>query len=949
MRTLPIFLLLFAGCAGANRESADPSAPSDWARETLRTLSTEEKVGQLIYAKSEGGFVNDGDTAYRALAEAARRGRIGGVVFFRGDPFETAAIGNRLQELSELPLLMASDYEWGANMRVSGATRFPRAMAIGAGGTEADMEFQAEVTAREAKALGIHLLLNPVLDLNTNPRNAVINTRSFGEDAERAGALGVAFIRRAQALGVLTAVKHFPGHGATAVDSHIGLPVIQASRERLEAVELVPFRAAVDAGVAAVMPAHIAVPALGGSEDRPATVTKAILQDVLRGDLGFRGLVVSDALDMGGARQGAWDGEVAVEAIRAGVDLLLVPPDPLVTYKALLRAVERGSISIERLDTSVARVLEAKERLGLHRRRTVDLDALPLRLGDTAARDRVRAIADRTVTLIQDEEALLPFDSRAPPDILLVDALERRDRTTDSDVFADELRRRARRLRRARWSPDREGFRANPGEIVVVATYARTRSFMGRGEIPENLVQAVRDERSKGRPVVVASLGNPYVLSELPEASVLIATYDEAAASQEALARTLFGEVPFQGKLPVTLSERYPLGHGIPLDAERMKLDYVTRPEDVGMSAQALRNASKLLRDAIQSGAAPGAVVLVARRGRIVLEEAIGRMSYADDAAAVKTDTIYDLASLTKVIVTTTLSMMLHERGDLDLDAPVKSYIPQFQGGPKDTVLVKDLLAHSGGLLAWTELYEEFEGESPDDARVGYIASICQRPLEHPPRSKMVYTDLGILLLGEILERVTGKRLDVLAKEELFDPLGMTDVYFSPDPSLLSRIAPTERDPWRGRVVHGEVHDENAYGLGGVAPHAGLFATAPALAPFVQMLLNGGAYGGHRLLNGKTIELFTEPSNLVPGSSRALGWDTPSEPSSSGAYFSTESFGHTGFTGTSIWVDPEHELFVILLSNRVHPTRENRQIYDLRPVFHDAVMKSIVDVDVQPR
>ncbi len=849
---------------------------------------------------------------------------------------------------------MASDYEWGPAMRVEGASRFPVAMAMGAGASEDDIEFQAEVTAREARALGIHLLLNPVLDLNTNPANTVINTRSFGEDPEQAARLGAAYIQRAQELGVLTTAKHFPGHGATAVDSHLSMPVVRSDRERLRNVELVPFAAAVDAGVAAVMTAHIAVPALGGPADKPVTISKEVLQGALRGELGFKGLIVSDALDMGGARAGAWDGEVAVAAVEAGVDMLLVPPDPLVTYESVLRGVRRGELSEARIGDAVRRILQAKARLDLHRKRTVDLMAVQRTVNPPSARERIDAIASKTLTLVRNDNEIVPLSSAEPPDVLLVDYLFARDRASDPDVLAEELQKRARRVRRVRLTPrtvDTMAERIVPeqGEVVVVASYAQKRSLLGPGERAGALTEALAELARRGTRVIFVSLGTPYALSELSGAAALIATYDFAPASQRALARALFGEVPINGRLPVRLSEGYPQGHGLRADAHAMKLEQQENPEEVGMSKRGLNDAVDRVRKAIEDGATPGAVVLVARRGEIVVEEALGRLSYDEDAERVRRDTMYDLASLTKVIVTTTLSMILYEREQLDLESPVTAYIPEFTGGEKDTVLVKDLLAHSGGLLWWTELYKKFEGKTPEESRAGYIETICEMPLDYTPRSKTSYSDLGVLLLGEILERITGKPLDVLAQEELFEPLGMDETLFQPPASLSSRIAPTERDEWRGRVVHGEVHDENAYGLGGLAPHAGLFSTARSLAPFVQMILNGGAYNGHRLVNGATIELFTTRAELVPDSSRALGWDTPSGRSSSGKYFSGESFGHTGFTGTSIWIDPKRELFAILLTNRVHPTRENRKLYEVRPLFHDAVMQAITDVEIGPR
>jgi beta-N-acetylhexosaminidase len=397
-------------------------------------------------------FLNE-EPAVRDLLDAAREGRIGGVVFFKGDPFATAALANRLQEESRLPLLMASDYEWGPAMRVEGASRFPRAMAMGAFADESDLEREAEITAREARAIGIHLLLNPVLDVNTNKENAVIDTRSIGDSPERAGQLGAAYIRRAQSVGVLATAKHFPGHGATDVDSHVALPVLRHDRERLERESLAPFRAAVEAGVAAVMPAHLAVPALDGREDRPATLSPEILEGVLRGEMGFSGLIVSDALEMRGARESAWDGEVAVEALKAGVDLLLVPPDALVTHRAVLRAVHRGELSEERLDRSVVRVLDAKERLSLHRRRSVDLADLPRRLASPVSRARVDEMAGRALTLVRNERNLVPFRSEAPPSIVLVDFLPESDREAEPDVLLEELRLRSGGVRRIEGTP----------------------------------------------------------------------------------------------------------------------------------------------------------------------------------------------------------------------------------------------------------------------------------------------------------------------------------------------------------------------------------------------------------------------------------------------------------------------------------------------------------------
>lgn len=373
-------------------------------------------------------------------------------------------------------------------------------------------------------------------------------------------------------------------------------------------------------------------------------------------------------------------------------------------------------------------------------------------------------------------------------------------------------------------------------------------------------------------------------------------------------------------------------------------------PDTAGFDAVRLERAADLLEEAVAAGVTPGGVLLVARRGRIVLEQTAGRLTYEDDARAVTPSTIYDLASLTKVIATTTLMMRRVESGALDLDGTAASFLPELEGSPVGGATLRDLLAHSSGLPCCSELFRELgEGLDRDEARARYLEHIAATELEVGPRERAIYSDLGVLLLGEILERHSGRGFAELVQDEILGPLGLADTGYLPADSLRKRIAPTEFDSWRGRLPHGEVHDENTHALGGIAPHAGLFGTARNVAAFAQTMLNGGAYGGLRLADDDTVALFTRRADLVPGSSRALGWDTPSDPSSAGRYFSARSYGHTGFTGTSLWIDPELELIVVLLTNRVHPTRENIAIRRLRPAIHDAVVLAIEDTTVEPR
>ena len=939
--------------------------PRETAHRVLAGLTLEEKVGQVLMPRAPAEFRHVADPERRELLEMAKAGRLGGVVVFAGSPEGTREITTALQGAAPLPVLVAADYEWGTPMRTAGGVRFPPAMQAAASPDPAALERQGRIVAREARAVGVHLVLAPVLDVLRSASSAVIGTRSFGADPDLVAELGVAFLRGVEAGGALATAKHFPGHGGTAADSHHRLARVPADREHLEAVDLAPFRAAVDAGVSAVMPGHLAVPALDGRDDRPAVLSPEILEGVLRSEMGFAGLVVSDALEMEGARAGRFDGEVAALALGAGVDVILVPRDPVVAHGALVRAVRAGRLDEGRLDEAVRQVLEAKARLGLFEDRGPP-EPLAEAFGDPVAREFAESLFARGLTLVRDPEELLPWSTRitgrspgpsaSTPDLLLVEVHQEGPYEPDRRFFRGALRRRG--ALRSRIATTRHGALpvarfardADRVDAVVVADFRRNGL-----EMPEELLNAVTPFAEK---LVLVSFGNPHgALGAPPEAAILLA-WDGARANQEAAAAALFGESALEGRLPIPL-EGEPAGAGVSKPAERQRLRPVG-PGEVGMSPEGVENIRAVIEDAIAAGVTPGASALVVQRGRVLLQEGFGRLTYDEAAPAVTPETVYDLASLTKVVGTTTLVMMLVEEGSLDIALPVSAYLPEFldqapseeERNRRTGVAVTDLLAHSSGLPAWIQFYLEFDPEARglplDEARRMVFNRIMGAASDYEPRTDTVYSDNGILLLGEIIERVSGKRLDVLVQERLFGPLGMTNTRYRPPPAWLERIAPTEDNPWRGRLVRGQVHDENTVVLGEVAAHAGLFSTTGDLGVFLQMLLNGGSMQGERLLRADTIARFTRRAGLAPGSSRALGWDTPSRtssggPSSAGDRFSSSSFGHTGFTGTSIWVDPERELFAVLLTNRVHPTRENDGIFRLRPAFHDAVVAALGD------
>ncbi len=916
-----------------------PAGRASWARETLAHLSLAEKIAQMIGVRAYGLYRHTETPEAQELKRLVSVLGVGSLCVFESEVESLPRLLNDLQGLARLPLLVSADMERGMSFRIRrGVVPLPYAMAFGATGSPEDARFMGEVAAREGRALGVHWALAPVADVNNNPANPVINIRSFGEDPGRAADLVAAFVRGAREGGLLTTVKHFPGHGDTAVDSHLELASLSADRARLDAVELLPFRRAIAAGVDAVMLGHIAVPALDAS-GAPATLSP-VLTRLLRQELGFGGLVVTDALDMAGA-QAAWTGDAAKRAVLAGADMILLPPDPEVVIATLVRAVKQGEIAESRIDESVLRILEAKERLGLDRERRVEARALAGSVGRPADVQRAAAVARRALTVVKNEGDLLPLKAEEPLSILhLVLSSDARNEAIQGIPEAELA---ARRIVTETLSLGPEVSEATTSRIVaraqdftqvLASCFVRVGAYRGNADMAESHVRLIEALLAAGRPVIVVSYGSPYLLKQVPAVPAYLATYGWADPSQRSAISALFGEHPVSGTLPVTLPGLFALGHGLKIPRREMTLRRAS-PEEVGFRPDGLAQADQVVEKAVGEKAFPGAVLAVGRNSALVHLKAFGRESYEPTAPQVVPDTIYDLASLTKVVVTTTLAMVLVDQGKLDIDKPVSAFIAGFRGGAKDRVTVAQLLTHSAGLKWWAPLHLELAGKD------AYLERIVAMDLDYEPGSKSVYSDLGVILLGEILERVAGESLEAFAKRRLFAPLGMRDTGYRPPPALLPRIVPTEQDDkWRKRLLRGEVHDENAFALGGVAPHAGLFGSAPDLARFAQLLLNGGIYDHQRLLSRATVERFTRRAG-VPGSSRALGWDTPSEGSSAGTLLSARSFGHTGFTGTSMWMDPERRLFVILLSNRVHPTRENNAIREVRRAVADAVVRGL--------
>lgn len=915
----------------AFRPSFTAPLPDDarrWIDQTLAGLSLRERVGQMVTVWALGDYTSTTDPAYVELRRWIEEDKVGGVIMSLGSPIEVAAKVNDFQRMAKIPLLISSDIEPGLGRLEGGvfapntygggsATILPNNMAIGATGNEANAFEAGRITGHEAQAIGIHIAFAPVVDVNNNPANPVINTRSFGEDPQAVARMSAAFVRGVQSEGVAAVAKHFPGHGDTDTDSHTALPIVSSNRARLEAVELVPFRAVVDAGISGVMTAHIALPAIA-HDSIPATLSPSIISGLLRDTLHFRGVTYTDALSMEGIGGGYTVEKSAVLAVQAGADVLLKPTDVRRAIDAVVAAVEHGAIPPARIDASVRRLLELKLRTGAIQHPIVALDSLRLRVGSATSRATAARIATEAVTLLRDQASLVPI--KASGSTLVLTYASENDLDAGR-VFGATVRTTVRNARvvriTPRWSRAQLDSLVRPADRLIIATQVRTIEGEGRFSVAKPVAQWI-DSISATHAVIVAAHGNPYVLREFPHVGAYLATWGRGPALEDAAARAITGRIGVTGKAPVSLPGFFARGDGL------------VRVAPPSLSTAMTDTLRRVLERAVADSAFPGAFVVVGRRSGIIAQMGVGHLDFAPSPVPDE-HTLWDMASLTKVLALTSAMMQLVEQGKIELDAPVQRYLPQWTGQNKDRVTVRDLLTHRSGLPAWRPIYKE--AATPAEA----LALVFATSLDTLPRVRMVYSDLGAILLGEIVRAVSGQRIDAYTRDHVFGPLGMQETGYLPDPSLLPRIAPTEVDPWRQRHLRGEVHDENAYALGGVSAHAGLFSSGADLAHLAQAYLNGGVYGGARVFKESTIRQFTAVQDST-FSNRALGWETPTGSNSAGHLMTRPSFGHTGFTGTSFWVDPADDLFVVMLTNRVNPTRANTKISAWRQAVADAAV-----------
>lgn len=910
-----------------------------WADSVLHQMSLREKVAQLFIIWTKAGFLsNDGKQLQENIRFAKEVG-VGGFYFSTGTAYGFPVNANKLQHISKIPLLMTADFEWGAGMRIQEATTFPRAMALGAT-RDANLAYEmGKATAREARALGIHQNYSPDVDLNNNPKNPVINTRSFGEDPKLVSNFARAFIRGTQQENVIATVKHFPGHGDTDTDTHLDIPLINISRSRFDSVELVPFKDAINNGVMSVMISHIHATAFDDTNALPASTSENIISKLLKEELKFDGLIVTDALAMKGVTKLFSPGEAARRAVKAGADMLVMSPNTDEAIDSLVEAVKRREISEQRIDRSVRKILQYKQWCGLDKNRFVEVNTVSEVVSNNAHKELAKEIARKSITVLGNEDGILPLRNLNGKKVLDIVFSDTEDVEAAKELHEELFSRKRMELVRIDPRSNQMEYddvlkKAKSADLIICQFNFYIRSEAMSGWLPKKMTDMMSLIAALKKPIIAVSTGNPYIAMDFPKVNAYVITYSSSKSSIEAAAEVIFGEQPARGKLPITIPGRYRFGQGASYQSLALRNG---TPQEAGFNADSLAIVDSIIKKAIADSAFPGAVLLVARNGIVAHEKSYGRFMYDSSSEKMTTDAIFDLASVTKVISTTSAIMRLVEEKKISLHDKVVKYFPAFGQNGKENVTIYNLLVHNSGLQAWRKYYEFC------DTPQCVLDSIFAAPLIYKTGDSTLYSDLGLITTGKIIERVTRTTLANYVDSVFFKPLGMKNTMYNPPAELWKRIVPTEIDSfWKKTyiAVRGRVHDENAATLGGISGHAGLFSTASDLSKILQMELNYGIYNGKRYLDSTTIAAFIKQQSS--NSSRAIGWDTRSEGRSfSGQYTSPITFLHTGFTGTSVIVDPTKNTVVIFLTNRVYPTRNNLKIARVRPAVHDAIFKAL--------
>jgi beta-glucosidase-like glycosyl hydrolase/CubicO group peptidase (beta-lactamase class C family) len=944
-----------------------------WVDSVFTNMAPEDRIAQLIMV---AGYSNRKPVYEDSLLRLVQTNKLGGVVMFQGGPVRQAQLTNRLQAASAVPLLIAMDAEWGIAMRLDSTVRYPYQMTLGAmQGKDSDSLIyrMGANLARQMRRLGMHVNFAPSADVNNNPNNPVINFRSFGENKYDVSRKALAYMRGMQDNRLLTSIKHFPGHGDTGTDSHYDLPLITKNRAQLDSLELYPFRELIKAGAAGVMVAHLSIPALDTTRNRPSTLSPAIVTNLLKNELGFQGLIFSDAMNMKGVTKYFPSGKADELGLEAGMDMLEFTEDVPAALAQVKQAIADGRITQASIDARCLKVLRAKAWVGLDQYKPIVLDNLVADLNPAQDELLNRQLTESSLTVLKNDRNLLPLKQLDTLRIASV-AVES-DKLTAFQQMAGNYTQ-IEHFNITSRTPDSTVAAVFDSlknyNLLLVDVHLNNIRPGAKYGLQAKTAAMVSELVATGKAVVTV-FGNAYALDKLTvdtaqpnrsveQARAIVMPYQLTNYTEELSAQLIFGAIGASGKMPVTVNQRFRVGDGIPVQPiGRMKY---TIPEEVGIDGRFLtRQVDSLVNVGISQGAFPGCVVQMARNGKVIFQKAYGKHTYDASLGAepkpVQLDDLYDMASVTKVSTSTPALMRLVDEGKFNLDGKMADYLPFLRKSNKADLVWRDVLTHQARLKAWIPFW--MDTKNPDGSwkpktfkttRSGryslevtdslfefkkYPRFIYKQIRDSPLNEKKeyVYSDLSFILYPQVVKRLTGENFEDYLKETFYKPLGASTLTFNPRRFYsLDRIVPTEYDSlFRKTLIWGRVHDEGAAMLNGLSGHAGLFGSANDLMKVYEMYRQQGSYAGQQFISAKTMAEFTRYQFPELDNRRGLGFDKPSFTFTGNAPRSATkvSYGHSGFTGTFVWVepDPNYNLTYVFLCNRVYPTRNNPKLGNL--------------------
>lgn len=945
----------------------------NWINSHLSSMTLDEKLGQLITARAHS---DRGSDHIAKVKKQIQEYHVGGLCFFQGDIETEAQLTNEYQALSKIPLLISMDAEWGVGMRLkSTAMSFPRQLMLGAIRDDELIYQMGQQVAEHCQRLGIHMNFAPVVDVNNNAANPVINTRSFGEDKMNVTTKAYHYMRGMQDGGILSCAKHFPGHGDTDVDSHYDLPVIPHDISRLTDIELYPFQSLSDQGIRSMMVAHLSVPTLDDRQNTPTTLSYNTVTALLREKMGFDGLIFTDGLEMKGVTKHYGEGEVEARAIEAGNDMLLLPESIPNAISKIKEYLNDGKIKLEQIDESVRRVLGAKFDLGLKEAApSIVIEGIVEDMNDPKANILKRRLIQAALTVPVNENDLIPI-KKVHQKIASVTIGGEKDNAFQkmlskyAKVKNYHLAKGAKESEHAQLLKDLESY-----DLVILSAHDLS-SYASRGFGLEASDIELIKRIAYSKKSVFVHFGNPYALKYFDGLGVILQCYQEDEAVLEIAAQSLFGAHDITGRLPVTASDEFSYGQGLAINAIN-RLSYGI-PESVGMNSDSLNRIAELIEYAIDTSATPGAVVLVAKKGKVIYEKAFGHHTY-DQKRSTDINDIWDLASVTKTSSGTTSIMRLVEQGKINIDERLDRILPAAVNTNKADLTLREIMTHHGGLKPWIPFYKQtvvgtdrrakpdtkwYRTNQQDDYQISVVDGLYMRSdfqdsiwhqifeSENRDNKNYRYSDLGFIMISAIVEELTGDNIDKYTQEHFYQPLGMYNTGYNPHSRFdQNRLVPSEDDKYfRNRVVQGYVHDMGAAQLGGISGHAGLFSSANDLAILYQALLNGGHYGGVQYFDKEILTEFT--TRYEKSTRRGIGFDMKeldtARSQNVSALVSERTFGHLGFTGTCVWVDPDEELVMVILANRTYPTMNNNKWgkMNIRPKVQTAIYNAIIQED----